>query len=401
MTLFRESAYRYSSNDLLAFDSTSTVSGDQRQTVFTSAQLAELTTDLFLTGQEAVTVSRAALGTDAGISGGTSMSIDAGRYMFYSQSESRNFTSSGTIKLDNGEQVDFTLALRQSQSQTYEYSELVQIRERRLTDPLVVNFGSTTAQLTDALFEFDLNSDGTTTPFATLGAGSGYLVLDRNGNGKVDDGSELFGPQSGQGFAELARFDDDGNRWIDANDDIFSSLKVWVQAAEGEQDLRTLEEVGVKALYVDSVGGSFTLTNSQGVALGQIKGSGIYLTTGGEVRTLEELDLAEQEVDESEGGHPLSETVLSSNPGSNPRGRDTGVDEARVAAIRAALEKLNEIREQQRAFIEESKAAGKTESPLHEYLKLIDKLRLELLNSQDEKKQMASRYLEFAANPLA
>ncbi|MEQ9544554.1 MAG: hypothetical protein RIK85_00940 [Marinobacter sp.] len=401
MTLFRESAYRYSSNERLAFDSTSTVSGDQRQTVFTSAQLAELTTDLFLTGQEAITVSRAALGTDAGIAGGTSMSIDAGRYMFYSQSESRNFTSSGTIKLDSGEQVDFTMALRQSQSQTYEYSELVQIRERRLTDPLVVNFGSTTAQLTDALFEFDLNSDGKTTPFATLGAGSGYLVLDRNGNGKVDDGSELFGPQSGQGFAELARFDDDGNRWIDANDDIFSSLKVWVQAAEGKQDLRTLEEVGVQALYVDSVEDRFTLTNSQGVALGQIKGSGIYLTTGGEVRTLEELDLAEQGVDDSEGGHPLSEAVLSSNSGANPRDSGAGMDEARVDAIRAALEKLNEIREQQRAFIEESKAASKTESPLHEYLKLIDKLRLELLNSQDEKKQMASRYLEFAANPLA
>jgi hypothetical protein len=68
-----------------------------------------------------------------------------------------------------------------------------------------------------------------------------------------------------------------------------------------------------------------------------------------------------------------------------------------VEAIRSALEKLNEIREKQKAFIEESKDAGKPESPLADYLKLIDKMRLEMLNSQDEKKQAASRYLEFAA----
>jgi hypothetical protein len=145
--------------------------------------------------------------------------------------------SSGTISLENGESIDFTLSLRQSQSRTYEYSELLQIQERPLTDPLVINFGNTTARLTDTLFEFDLNGNGETGQFASLGSGSGYLVLDRNGNGKVDDGPELFGPRSGSGFSELARFDDDGNRWIDANDEIFQSLSVWVQTADGLQAL--------------------------------------------------------------------------------------------------------------------------------------------------------------------
>ncbi len=68
-----------------------------------------------------------------------------------------------------------------------------------------------------------------------------------------------------------------------------------------------------------------------------------------------------------------------------------------MEAIRSALEKLNEIREKQKAFIEESKDSGKPESPIVDYLKLIDKMRLEMLNSQDEKKQAASRYLEFAS----
>ena len=220
--------------------------------------------------------------------------------------------------MGHGETISFTLSLRQAQSRTYEYSELVQIQERPLTDPLVINFGTATARLTDTLFEFDLNGNGETGQFATLGSGSGYLVLDRNGNGKVDDGSELFGPRSGSGFGELARFDDDGNRWIDANDEIFASLSVWVQAADGSQALKSLSEVGVQALYVDNVEDRFTLANSQGVPLGQIKGSGIYLTTDGEVRTLEEIDLAEQNTADA----PAAETVLSRDSGPPARGGD-------------------------------------------------------------------------------
>lgn len=309
--------------------------------------------------------------------------------MFYSESETRSFASTGSITLDNGETIDFTLSLRQSQSRSYEYSELIQIQERPLTDPLVINFGASTARLTDTLFEFDMTGNGETAQFASLGAGSGYLVFDRNGNGKVDDGSELFGPESGSGFSELAAFDDDGNRWIDANDEIFQSLSVWVQTADGGQDLRSLAEVGVQALYVDSVDDRFTLTNPQGVPLGQIKASGIYLTTDGEVRTLEELDLAEQNTESA----PAVETVLGVR---NAEPEMSGAASAREEAIRNAIEKLNEIREKQQVFIEASKEQGEEKSPLDGYLKIIDKLRLELLNSQDEKKQAASRYLEFA-----
>ncbi len=75
----------------------------------------------------------------------------------------------------------------------------------------------------------------------------------------------------------------------------------------------------------------------------------------------------------------------------------SGAASAREEAIRNAIEKLNEIREKQQAFIEASKEQGEEKSPpLEGYLQIIDKLRLELLNSQDEKKQAASRYLEFA-----
>ncbi|KEF31427.1 hypothetical protein D777_01776 [Marinobacter nitratireducens] len=391
LTLFREAAYHYSSQEQLAFSSSTQVTDNNRSAVFTTDQLVEKSSELFLMGQQAITVSRAALGGDAGVQGQGSLLVTAGKYMFYSESESRSFASTGSIELDSGETVDFTLSLRQSQSRSYEYSEVVKIQERPMTDPLVINFGATTAQLTDTLFEFDMTGNGDTAQFATLGGGSGYLVFDRNGNGTVDDGSELFGPQSGSGFAELAAFDDDGNRWIDAGDEVFQSLSVWVQTADGNDELRSLSEVGVQALYVDSAEDRFTLANGQGVPLGQIKSSGIYLTTDGDVRTLEEIDLAEQNTEQA----PAAEEVLFTTEPQRARG-NSGLAEVRVEAIRSALEKLNEIREKQKAFIEESKEAGKSESPLDDYLKIIDKLRLELLNSQDEKKQAASKYLEFA-----
>ncbi|WP_417516855.1 hypothetical protein [Marinobacter sp.] len=394
LNVTRDAAYRYSSQERLGYTSSSAVSGGDRKAVFTSAELAEKTTELFLRGQQAISVGRAALSGDSGIQAQGSISVEASRYMFYSESETRSFASTGSISLENGETIDFTLSLRQSQSRTYEYSESLRIEERPMTDPLVINFGSATAQLTDTLFEFDLEGNGETAQFATLGSGSGYLVFDRNGNGEVDDGTELFGPKSGSGFSELAKFDDDGNQWIDASDEVFSSLSVWVQTADGSQALKSLDEVGVQALYVGSTEDSFTLTNRQGIPLGQIQASGIYLTTDGEVRTLEEITLAEQNT------ASLSSEAQSvdGNGGTNDgEGSEVGgLLGARIEAIRGALEKLTEIREKQKAFIEETRDFGKSESPLDEYMSIIDRLRMELLNSQDEKRQAASRYLEFA-----
>ncbi|GHD51885.1 hypothetical protein SAMN05216429_101357 [Marinobacter persicus] len=394
-SLFRQAAYHYSSQEQLAFSSSSQVQCNDRTASYTSAEFVEQSSELFLLGQQALTVSRAALGGDTVAEPQASVSVQAGQYLFYSESETRSFASSGSITLENGESIDFTLSLRQSQSRSYEYSELVQIQERPMTDPLVINFGSTTAQLTDSLFEFDMNGDGKTGEFASLGSGSGYLVFDRNGNGKVDNGSELFGPKSGSGFSELAAFDDDGNRWIDANDDIFSQLQVWVQTAEGDEELRSLKDVGVQALYVDSAQDRFTLTNPQGVPLGQIKASGIYLTTDGEVRTLEELDLAEQN---TETVPPVETSLGVTGAGrqSNGNSDGNGRTDARIAAIEKALEKLEDIRQQQKEFLEAGKPNGEKKSPLDDYMNLIDRLRLEMLNSQDEKKQAASRYLEFA-----
>lgn len=100
--------------------------------------MAEKSTELMLRGQQAISVSRAALGGEAGEAKG-SMAVEANRYTFHSESETRSFASTGRISLENGETIDFTLSLRQSQSRSYEYSESLRIEERPMTDPLVIN----------------------------------------------------------------------------------------------------------------------------------------------------------------------------------------------------------------------------------------------------------------------
>lgn len=97
-------------------------------------------------------------------------------------------------------------------------------------------------------FAFDLDCDGATESVAALASGSAYLAFDRNDDGRINDGSELFGTKSGNGFADLAAFDDDGNRWLDENDAVFDRLRIWEPADAGEARQSTLRERGVGAL---------------------------------------------------------------------------------------------------------------------------------------------------------
>lgn len=108
------------------------------------------------------------------------------------------------------------------------------------TDPLMINLDANIGSVSDQKFFFDLDSDGKEEQISFAGKGSGFLALDKNGDGKINDGSELFGTSSGDGFKDLAEYDEDKNGWIDENDSIFSKLKVWTKDEEscGSRDLK-------------------------------------------------------------------------------------------------------------------------------------------------------------------
>ena len=97
---------------------------------------------------------------------------------------------------------------------------------------------------------FDLDADGRMDSISVPTGDDALLALDRNGNGRIDDGRELFGDQHGaaNGFAELARFDDNGDGRIDAADAVFDTLRLLRFDTQGRQQLQTLDEAGVAAI---------------------------------------------------------------------------------------------------------------------------------------------------------
>jgi len=160
-----------------------------------------------------------------------------------------------------------------------------------LIDPLVINFAGNAAELTDEKIDFDLDADGERESVSFVKAGSGFLVLDRNGDGIATDGSELFGPTSGDGFAELAAHDQDGNGWIDEADAVYHDLRVWTKDATGGDLYSTLAEKNVGAIYLRNVSTNFTLQDSTGETAGKVRTTGVYLTENGQANTIQQVDL--------------------------------------------------------------------------------------------------------------
>jgi uncharacterized surface anchored protein len=102
---------------------------------------------------------------------------------------------------------------------------------------------------------FDLLGTGKAITSGWLSKDDGFLAIDKNGNGQIDDISELFGGASkGSGFAKLATYDSNGDGVVDAKDAQFSSLMIWQDAnSNGKTDageLITLAKAGVVSLTV-------------------------------------------------------------------------------------------------------------------------------------------------------
>jgi hypothetical protein len=141
---------------------------------------------------------------------------------------------------------------------------------------------------------FDLAGDGSALKTAWLDGSDGFLVRDANGDGAISDGSEMFGGRlADDGFNKLAAMDSDGNSIIDANDDGWGELKVWVDAdVNGVSSLIEifgLSELGITSLdlsYEDSstrVGthGYISLTSTAQTTNGSIEMADIFFKVDG------------------------------------------------------------------------------------------------------------------------
>ncbi|MBS1189909.1 MAG: hypothetical protein H6R10_1701 [Rhodocyclaceae bacterium] len=204
-----------------------------------------------------------------------------------SDHERTQVEGSGIIRTADGKAIDFKVGLDLCRDYRCE-RKYEESGKAVLHDPLVVNFEGKAADLGGERLDFDLDSDGKPERIPGLGSGSGFLVLDRNGNGRVDDGGELFGARSGDGFGDLAKLDADGNGWLDEADPEFAKLQVW----RGGKELGSVGESGIGALWLGSAESPFALKDKANRLLGEIRASGIYLGEDGRVGTVQQVDLA-------------------------------------------------------------------------------------------------------------
>ena len=210
----------------------------------------------------------------------------------HTETESVSVQASGQVKTADGRTIDFQLDLAISASQSSTTRESLRLGDAKLKDPLVINFDGAVGELRNVAFQFDLDADGTTDSMPFVGTGSGFLALDANGNGQIDDGRELFGTQSGDGFTDLAKLDSDSNGWIDEADPAYAQLSVWRMDAAGQTRLQSLTSQDVGALYVGRVASDMTLREAGvGQQLGQLRSTGLYLTNGGQAGALQQIDL--------------------------------------------------------------------------------------------------------------
>jgi len=184
------------------------------------------------------------------------------------------------------ESVDIALSSSLFHEERYTLESLV---HQSAIDPLVINLQGELPSVEDVkTFSFDLNNDGKKEAIALLKSGNGFLALDANENGKIDNGSELFGTSSGNGFADLAQYDDDKNGVIDENDAVFDQLQIWQKSALDE-GLISLKQARVGALLLENVSSLFEYKH-EGIMNAGLRNSGLALFDDGRASWVSHID---------------------------------------------------------------------------------------------------------------
>ena len=208
----------------------------------------------------------------------------------YIEAQELNFQVAAKVQAD-GKEYDVGLDISLSRSFVQQTSLTIDLIQKKTQDPLIISFDGGMPDLSSKTFAFDLDSDGKSDQISQLKQGNGFLALDNNENGIIDNGNELFGTKSGDGFADLKAYDEDGNGWIDENDAIFDKLRVW-QKSEGKDELLALGEVGIGALFLGSADTPFSIKSETNELLGEIRKSGMVLFEDGRAGVISQVDLA-------------------------------------------------------------------------------------------------------------
>lgn len=184
-------------------------------------------------------------------------------------------------------------------------------------DPIILDLGASGIDLVSAVdgVRFDLDADGTKDAIGWTNGEDGILVVDLDGSGAIEDGSEVLSPDFADGdFATsldaLASLDDNGDGVIDSNDASYDDLLIWVDAnhdgVSQDGELANLLDHGIASIDLNA-------TASNGEINGQrILAEGQYTTTTGETKDFaavgfEELTIpSDNHAPELTGAHDIA-----------------------------------------------------------------------------------------------
>ena len=217
--------------------------------------------------------------------------IDYHREESYFESESTNFTARGSLTTADGRKI--AIDLQNAMHYQYQYEEEINLTlsSRQLLDPLVLNLQGSKLSLSEQRYAFDLNADGNDENTHFVTGNSAFLALDKNGDGAINNGYELFGAITGQGFAELAVYDEDENGFIDEADNIYQQLKLYNKDSEGNDQLISLQEQGIGAIHLGYQNTPFNVKSADNELLAVVRASSFYITEEGDAGTIQQIDL--------------------------------------------------------------------------------------------------------------
>lgn len=207
----------------------------------------------------------------------------------YSEAEASAFAADATVQTADGREMHIALSLLMQRR--FESTTTVSVTSGERKDPLLINLAGNGPELSALKYAFDLDADGSAEMVAMATGASAFVALDRNGDGRINDGRELFGALSGDGFAELARHDDDGNGFIDEGDAVYARLLAFGKGADGHDVLTPLAALGIGALYLGSVETPFSVNTAANEPLAVVRRSGLWIGEDLSAGTLQQLDL--------------------------------------------------------------------------------------------------------------
>jgi len=165
------------------------------------------------------------------------------------------FSQTETFNLESSNSVENTrISISLTRETQFSFSASFESANNEKSDPLILNLDQSDFEFEpDHSVSFDLNADGRLDKMIGLSSANAFLSFDKNQNGIIDNGAELFGDARGavDGFADLARYDDNADNQIDAQDKIFSSLLLLSFGADGFQNLRPLETENIQRLSLN------------------------------------------------------------------------------------------------------------------------------------------------------